>query len=85
MKITLDINYEIAEPIVTALLKEQFEILQKGAPIGLDESEVDLHDAYKLVLQDFMGEKEFNKYIHEIAKKEKRYDSKKLTDAHGGL
>jgi hypothetical protein len=84
MKITLDINYEIAEPIVVAVLKEQYEILIKNAPLGFDE-ELNLSEAYKLVLEDFMGNKDFQKYTHDLAKKTKKYDSKRLTEAEGGL
>ena len=84
MKITLDIDYEIAEPIIVAVLKEQYELLLKDAPLGF-EDEVDLNEAYKLVLEDFMGNKEFQKYTHEIAKKNKKYNSKRLTEAEGGL
>ena len=84
MKITLDINYEIAEPIIVGVLKEQYEILIKNAPLGFDE-ELDLSEAYKLVLEDFMGSKEFQKYTHDLAKKNKKYDSKRLTEAEGGL
>jgi hypothetical protein len=84
MKITLDIDYEIAEPIIVAVLKEQYELLLKDAPLGF-EDEVDLNEAYKLVLEDFMGSKEFQKYTHEIAKKNKKYNSKRLTEAEGGL
>jgi len=84
MKITLDINYEIAEPIIVTVLKEQYELLLKDAPLGFEE-EINLSEAYKLVLEDFMGSKEFQKYIHNIAKKEKRYDSKKLVEANSGL
>ena len=82
MKITLDINYEIAEPIVVALLKEQYEILLKNAPLGFEE-EVDLNSAYKLVLEDFMGTKEFQKYTHGLSKK--KNNAKRLTDAFNGL
>jgi hypothetical protein len=32
-----------------------------------------------------MGNKEFQKYVHNIAKKDKRYDSKKLIEANSGL
>ena len=32
-----------------------------------------------------MGNKEFQKYTHEIAKKNKKYNSKRLTEAEGGL
>jgi hypothetical protein len=84
MKITLDIDYEIAEPIVVAVLKEQYEILVKDAPLKHEE-ELNLNEAYKLVLEDFMGCHEFQKYVHNIAKKEKRYDSKKLIEANSGL
>jgi hypothetical protein len=84
MKITLDIDYEIAEPIIVAVLKEQYELLLKDTPLGFEE-EITLNDAYKLVLEDFMGNKEFQKYVHNIAKKDKRYDSKKLIEANSGL
>ena len=43
------------------ILKEQYEILIKNAPLGFDE-ELDLSEAYKLVLEDFMGNKEFQKF-----------------------
>ena len=84
MKITLDIDYEIAEPIIVEVLKEQYELLLKDAPLGF-EDEIDLNEAYKLVIEDFMGSKEFQKYTHEIAKKNKKYNSKRLTEAEGGL
>jgi hypothetical protein len=32
-----------------------------------------------------MGEKEFNKYTHGLAKKNKKYDIKKLVEANNGL
>jgi len=83
MKITLDIDYEIAEPIIVAVLKEQYELLLKDAPLGFDE-EVNLNEAYKLVLEDFMGQKEFQKYTHSLSKNRK-YNSKRLTEAEGGL
>lgn len=84
MKIALDINYEVAEPIIVAVLKEQYELLLKDAPLGIDK-ELDLAEAYKLVLEDFMGSKEFQKYTHDLAKKNKKYNSKRLIEAEGGL
>ena len=84
MKITLDIDYEIAEPIIVTVLKEQYELLLKDAPLGFEE-EINLSEAYKLVLEDFMGSKEFQKYIHDLAKKNKKYNSKRLIEAEGGL
>ena len=84
MEIKLNLTYELAEPIVVAVLKEQYELLLKTAPLGFDDSEEALSGSYKLVLQDFMGFKEFQKYAHDLAKK-KKGNAKRLTDAHGGL
>jgi hypothetical protein len=73
------------ESLALEHLKEQYEILLKSAPLGFDSDELSLSDAYKLVIQDHMGEKEFNKYTHGLAKKNKKYDIKKLVEANNGL
>lgn len=85
MEIKLNLNYELLEPIVVAVLKEQYELLLKTAPLGFDDSEMELSGSYKLVLQDFMGHQEFQKYVHDLAKKNKKYNSKRLIEAEGGL
>ena len=85
MEVKLNLNYELVEPVVIAVLQEQYEILLKTVPLGFKEEELDLSEAYKLVLEDFMGYKEFQKYSHDLAKKNKKYDSKRLTEANGGL
>ena len=84
MEVKLNLTYELVEPIVIAVLQEQYEILLKTAPLGFEEEELDLSGSYKLILQDFMGHKEFQKYAHDLAKK-KKGNAKRLTDAHGGL
>ena len=84
MEVKLNLNYEVAEPIVVGLLKEQYEILLKDAPLGFEDEDA-LRDAYKLVLEDFIGRQELQKYMHDIAKKNKKYNSKRLTEAEGGL
>jgi uncharacterized phage-like protein YoqJ len=79
MEVKLNLTYELAEPLVIEMLKEQYEILLKTAPLGFEEEEMDLSEAYKLVLQDFMGHKEFQKYAHDLAKKKtKKYDSSRF-------
>lgn len=84
MEVKLNLNYELLEPIVVAVLKEQYELLLKTAPLGFDDSEMELSGSYKLVLQDFMGHHEFQKYAHDMAKK-KKGNAKRLVDAHNGL
>ena len=85
MEIKLNLDYELLEPIVVAVLKEQYELLLKTAPLGFNDNEVELSGSYKLVLEDFMGYHEFQKYAHDMAKKHKKYNSKRLTEAEGGL
>ena len=46
---------------------------------------MELSEAYKLVLEDHMGERAFKTYMHDKAKKDKKYNSKRLTEAEGGL
>lgn len=82
-KVEIDMSYAELEPLVVEHLKEQYEILIKSAPLGFDEEELSLSEAYKLVLKDHMGEKVFNKYAHDLAKK--KGNSKRLTDAYIGL
>jgi hypothetical protein len=84
MEVKLNLNYELLEPIVVAVLKEQYELLLKTAPLGFNDNEVELSGSYKIVLEDFMGHKEFQKYAHDMAKK-KKGNAKRLTDAHSGL
>jgi hypothetical protein len=85
VEIKLNLTYELVEPIVIAVLQEQYEILLKTAPLGFEEEELDLSEAYKLILQDFMGQHEFQKYAHDLAKKNKKYNSKRLIEAEAGL
>ena len=82
-KVELELSYEELEPLVVGHLKEQYEILIKSAPLGFDEEELNLSEAYKLVLKNHMGEKAFNKYTHDLAKK--KGNSKRLTDAYIGF
>ena len=85
MEVKLNLNYELLEPIVVAVLKEQYELLLKTAPLGFNDNEVELSGSYKIVLEDNMGYHAFQKYTHDMAKKNKKYDSKKLVEANNGL
>jgi hypothetical protein len=85
MEVKLNLEYELLEPIVVAVLKEQYELLLKTAPLGFNDNEAELSGSYKVVLEDFMGHQAFQKYAHDMAKKNKKYDSKKLVEANNGL
>ena len=83
MEIKLKLEHEQVEQVIVKYLKDQYEWLRKSPPLGFD-GETELVEAYKLVLQDNMGYQDFQKYIHDLAKK-KKGNSKRLVDAHNGL
>ena len=86
MKVEIELSYEQFEPMLISHLKTQYEILLRHVPLGFeDENGIDLLDAYRAVLQDAMLEKDYQKYMHDLAKKQPKYNSKRLTEAEGGL
>jgi hypothetical protein len=50
MEVKLNLEYELLEPIVVAVLKEQYELLLKTAPLGFNDNEAELSGSYKVVL-----------------------------------
>jgi hypothetical protein len=44
-----------------------------------------IHEALQIMLAYFMTEKEYAKYMHGLAKVLKKYNAKRLADAHNGL
>lgn len=84
-KMEIYLEFAQVEKVVIAHLQEQLELLSQSPPLGLSDNELELSEAYKLVLEDHMGERAFQTYMHDKAKKEKKYNSKRLTEAEGGL
>lgn len=85
MEVKLNLSHEQVEEVIVQFLKDQYQWLKTSPPLGLNEEELDLTEAYKLVLEDNMGYHAFQKYTHDMAKKNKKYDSKKLVEANNGL
>jgi len=86
MKLELTIDADQSDAIFVHIAKERYELLQDDKIKWADEPLIDeTIEAYKLILQDSMTEKDFKTYMHSIAKKVKKYDSKRMTDANNGL
>ena len=85
MEIKMNLSHEQVEEVIVQFLKDQYQWLKTSPPIRLNEEELDLTEAYKLVLEDNMGYHAFQKYAHDLAKKNKKYNSKRLIEAEGGL
>jgi hypothetical protein len=77
--INLELSWEQTEKIVAEALKEsiRLELRFEDDPVRVD--------AYKLVLSDYMLAKDFQKFMHDIAKKESKYNAKRLAEASNGL
>jgi len=87
IEIKVNIDPIELERLVVNELKHNYETLLSEPPLGLgvEWDELEVAEAYKIVLRDFMYVGDFQKYMHELAKKSRKYDSKRLTDAEPGL
>jgi len=77
--INLELSWDQTEKIVAEALKEsiRLELRFEDDPVRVD--------AYKLVLSDYMLAKDFQKFMHDLAKKESKYNAKRLAEAGNGL
>lgn len=78
--VNLELSWEQTEKVVADALQESIRL-----EIRFAEDEPERIEAYKLVLSDFMLAKDFQKFMHDLAKREPKYSSKKLTEANNGL
>ena len=77
--INIELSWDQTEKIVAEALQESIQL-----ELRMDDNEA-LIEAYKLVLSDYMLAKDFQKFMHDIAKKESKYNAKRLTEANNGL
>lgn len=77
--VNVELSWDQTEKIVAEVLKEsiRLELRFEDDPARID--------AYKLVLSDYMLAKDFQKFMHDLAKKESKYNAKRLAEAGNGL
>lgn len=75
----VELSWEQTEKIVIEALQESIRLEIRF------ENDMTRVDAYKLVLSDFMMPKDYQKFMHDLAKKEPKYNSKRLAEANNGL
>jgi hypothetical protein len=79
MATNIELNWDQTERIVAEALQEAIRL-----EIRFNEGD-DRIEAYKLVLSDFMIKEDFQKFMHDLAKKESKYNAKRLAEAGNGL
>lgn len=82
MQVQINLTNEQVDDILVDGLKKGYEI-HKTFPDEPDYEELD--QAFKTLLSYYMGEKNYAKYMHDRAKTNKTYNTKRLVDAHNGL
>lgn len=82
MQVIIELNEDQVDSVLGEGLKRAYEthLLFPNEP-DYDE----LHEAFRVMLKYFLGDKAGAKYLHGLAKVEKKYNSKRLTEAEGGL
>lgn len=79
MATNIELNWDQTEKIVAEALQESLRLELR---FGEGDDRV---EAYKLVLSDFMVAEDYQKFMHDIAKKESKYNAKRLAEAGNGL
>jgi len=82
MQVLIELNDDQVEEVLAEGLKKAYEV-HLSFPNEPDHDE--LHEAFKLMLNYFMLEKDYKKYMHGLAKVEKKYNAKRLAEAENGL
>lgn len=85
MQVQIELEDEQIDYILAEGLKSAYETHIQFKEDCDDFTYEELNNAFKIMLQYFMLEKDYIKFMHSIAKVEKKYNSKRLAEAHGGL
>ena len=82
MQVLIELNDDQVDEVLAEGLKKAYEI-SLTFPHEHDYDE--LNSSFKILIKYFMGEKAGAKYLHSLAKVEKKYNAKRLVEAEGGL
>jgi hypothetical protein len=81
MQVLIELDDDQLEEVTIDGLKRAYE-----CHLSMREPEDHhIHEALQIMLAYFMTEKEYAKYMHGLAKVLKKYNAKRLADAHNGL
>lgn len=82
MQVLIELDADQVDSVVVEGLKKAYEI-HLTFPNEPDYEE--LSYVFKVMIKYFMGDKASAKYLHGLAKVEKKYNTKRLVEANGGL
>jgi hypothetical protein len=82
MQVLIELNDDQADEVLVEALKSGYAV-NRNFP---DEPNFyEINQAFRTLLAYYMGDKEYAKYMHKMAKVRKNHNAKRLADAHSGL
>lgn len=82
MQVLIELNDDQADEVLVEALKSGYAV-NRNFP---DEPNFyEINQAFRTLLAYYMGDKEYAKYMHKMAKVRKNDTAKRLADAHSGL
>jgi len=82
MQVQIELNDDQADEVLVEALKSGYTV-NRNFP---DEPNFyEINQSFRTLLAYYMGDKEYAKYMHKMAKVRKNHNAKRLADAHSGL
>jgi len=85
MRVTVELEDEQVDVVLEEALKSAYETHLLFVEDNEEYTFEELDAAFKLILQYFMLDKDYRKFMHDVAKVQKKYNSKRMVEAEGGL
>jgi len=82
MQVPIKLTDEQVDDILVEGLKSGYEINKSFTD---EPNYYEIDQSFKTLLAYYMGDKEYAKYMHKMAKVRKNNTAKRLVDAHNGL
>ena len=82
MQVLIELNDDQADEVLVEALKSGYAV-NRNFPD--DPNFYEINQSFRTLLAYYMGDKEYAKYMHKMAKVRKNHNAKRLADAHSGL
>jgi ribulose bisphosphate carboxylase small subunit len=82
MQVLIDLNDDQADEVLVESLKSGYKV---NLNFPDEPNFYEINQSFKTLLAYYMGDKEYAKYMHKMAKVRKNHNAKRIADAHNGL
>ena len=82
MQVLIELNDDQADEVLVEALKSGYKV---NLNFPDEPNFYEINQAFRTLLAYYMGDKEYAKYMHKMAKVRKNYNAKRLVEANNGL